>query len=408
MKRPHSDLFSERILALVFLFLVPTFLLALFFFRSVEVRQQSYAGLLLARNDVSGAKKIVEGLLSQSPQDDSTILLAAEIAKQELNDSIAMKHFRTLLDSPRPEVRLRAQYRLGESAFQVGKLREAEEYLKAALLTSPHDLKSDQLLGYMLYTEGRTWEALPYLESSVRQGRFLADELAMLASTESWVTIDEHLSMVGSAQGILELGIARVEMLKNQHASAHQRLTILAKNNPSLGEVQGAYANNLLTLEKHEEFIEWKSNLLSPMVMHPEVSFALARFSDQSGDLSDAVKHYRDVLVQHPYHRGATFRLGQLLLQTHSDLGLQLIDRSKELSEIQTLAGELRGTRDEKMAKELCELLLGMGRPLEAGGWASLYLKFFPDEITFREILQAAKPLRIHERKKKSSSSGIA
>ncbi len=392
MEHNPSESMTGKIVAIIFIASAIALQLSLVVFRPEINRQRALVGWLFARDLIRQADTVNQELLSSRPEDPWGLLFAGEIATRTLNEIEAPQYFKKVIPFADPLVLQHAYYRLGQGQYQEGNLFEAERLLKESLKLNARDLKTNKLLSIILYTEGRGWEALPYLQNTVMHGDFLADELCMLASTESWVNVDKHLNEISSGQGLLELGKARIEMLKNQHAEAVNRLKPVLVEHPDLGEAQGAYGQALLSLGKSDEFELWKLNVLQRSVEHPEIFYALAVAAHAKGNRPEAIRHYVEVLKRHPFHRAATYQLSQQLFQLgHTSLRDHFIERSKNITEIHTLAGELQLAYDARQAERICEILLDMERNAEACGWASLFQRFEPHSKWCSRVIKLAK-----------------
>jgi tetratricopeptide (TPR) repeat protein len=336
-----------------------------------RLRQQ--AGLLIAREDYSLATDVVEQLLTLAPDDEWGRLCSATLSIRALQGHEAEEELKGLTDSQDPLVCQQANLLLGERSFRQGRTLVAETALRRSLELNPRDLKSNQFLANLLYLEGRTWEARPYLEEQIRQGVFLADELVMLSSSEQWITEDAHYRERFPEETRLELGIARIEILKNLHTSARSRLEKIVDANPDLSEAMAALGRTMLALGDHDSLAKWQESLKPQHSEHPEVWQVLASVARNHSDRTEAIRCCLAVLKRHPFHGVATYQLSQELSRAGElDLAEKMLDRARRITRVATLAGELREMNDVVMMEQACEILLSLGRNIEAAGWADM------------------------------------
>ena len=352
-------------------------------------RLRQRAGLLIAREDYSSAEKLVDRILTLAPDDEWGRLFSATLSIKSLQGHLAEDELQDLISSEDPLVCQKARTLWGERTFRQGQLETSERVLRLALEANPRDLKCNQVLANLLYLEGRAWEARPYLEEQIRQGVFLADELVMLSSSEQWITDDPHFRERFPNETRLELGMARIEILKNRHASARERLERIVDANPELGEATAALGRTLLSLGDKGSLLEWHESLKPRHTEHPEVWQVLATMAHDRGDRSEAIRCCLAVLKRHPFHSLATYQLSQELSRAGElDLAARMLERARQISRVSTLAGELRQINDAVMMKQVCEILMSLGRTVEAAGWADMARRSRNGEAWPEQILR--------------------
>ena len=382
-------LIFARLIAIIFLAIGTWLIIGLALVRPELERLRQRAALLVARDDYVSAMETVSQILKLAPDDEWGRLFSASLSLRALQGHLADDKLQGLINSQDPLISQRARALWGERCFRQGRLETAEQTLRLALELNPRDLKCNQVLSNLLYLEGRTWEARPFLEEQIRQGVFLADELVMLSSTEQWVTDDPHFRERFPHETRLELGLAKIEILKNLHTSARNRLSRIVDANPDLSEAVAALGRTMHALGDNASLAGWQESLKPEHAEHPEVWQTLASIAHDDGNRSEAIRCCLAVLKRHPFHGVATYQLSQELSRAgEKTLAAKMHERARQITRVATLAGELREINDVVMMKQVCDLLLSLGRTIEAAGWADMARRSAPQELWPHQILQ--------------------
>ena len=345
--------------------------------RSEARRLKAEAAWQIARGEFAEAEVLSKKLVEISPDDPAAHLFAGEIASQEMQDREAIRFLEPLARTADLGIRQRSLFLLGERYFMVGEFWKAEQALRGAIELNPRDLKANKRLASILYMEGRAWEARPFLEERVRQHDFVIDEVVMLASSESWVSEQRIVRNHHDGEVLLELGRARTALLHNLNEDSLNLVQPVLKLHPELGEVQAVHGQALLRLGRMDDVARWEARLGKAALDHPEVWRVRAEFAQHRGDRAQAIQFFSEVLTRHPWHGVATYQLAQELFKLgEKDLADPLFERSRKITEIHTLAGELRITPDDAMTHKICGLLNEVGCDLEAAGWADMAQRF--------------------------------
>jgi tetratricopeptide (TPR) repeat protein len=384
------NLFFTRLLAIIVFIIGAWLIVGLALVRPELQRLRQKAGLLIAREDYVSAMETVRQILKLAPDDEWGRLFSASLSIRALQGQLAEDNLQSLINSQDPLISQRARALWGERCFRQGRLEAAEESLRLALELNPRDLKCNQVLANLLYLEGRAWEARPFLEEQIRQGVFLADELVMLSSTEQWITDDPHFRDRFANETRLELGLAKIEILKNLHTSARNRLVRIVDANPDLSEAMAALGRTMHALGDNVSLTGWQQSLKPEHAEHPEVWQILASMAHDDGNRSEAIRCCLAVLKRHPFHGVATYQLSQELSRAgEMNLAAKMLERGRQITRVSTLAGELREINDVVMMKQVCDLLLSLGRTVEAAGWADMARRSAPQELWPHQILQS-------------------
>lgn len=356
----------------------------------LQNRESSGRGLVrvaawkLARGDARAAAAAAEKACRIEADDYATLILA--YAKRRLNDDLAaVKHANAVVESADVAVRQKAHALLGEIRYLNGALDEAEAHWRAAAELDPRDLRVNEHLGKMLYLEGRTWEARPYVQEQLRHGSFSVDQLVMLASTEGWVLDDPAYIGRHREKPLIQLGRARVDLMQNRPENALQRLESLRNVVNGRAAIEAAYGRSLFQLQEDDRLSLWYESALGISDRLPELSASLGLAAERAGLIQQAKFHFASALEQDPNHQLASYRLALLATREgDSKLARQLFRRSEVLSEIQTLAGELSTIKDARMMEQISRLLNKIGRHLEAAAWADIARRFTPEATWYQ------------------------
>ena len=153
-----------------------------------EIREAELAWYF---EDYKAALRLAESVIQESPRNRRALLLAAEACARLQQSELALEYFERLPNDDSPVAAL-AFAGKGERLMRLGRVREAEQALRAALANHPGHLEANTHLGLLLQIQGRTFESLPFIREQIRQGLFRGDELQMLSVSEILHVSDER------------------------------------------------------------------------------------------------------------------------------------------------------------------------------------------------------------------------
>ena len=346
-----------------------------------------------ALQEYSSAMRLVIKILKQHPHDQQALLLAGYTASKLHNHQQAIDYFeRVKPDSP--EASFQKAFGLAERHWMKNRAVKAEQLFRQAHQLNPQHIPTNRYLSELLYLEGRTWEAIPFLRMRIVQGDFIADQLRMIGSTENFVLMDdivvERCLLQEPDSPLVLLGKARVHLLQNRTEKARKLLLEIVAAHPEIAEAQGRLGQ-IYALENNRKFLAWNRSLSQKLEEHPEIWRARAVWARVNKQPHAAIRCFSEVLLRHPYHVTATYELSQVIAEVSGQQAAQrYFERAKELSNLQTLLGELQGNRDFNIIKQVIDILKKHDRSLEVAAWADMALRAKnPPEWAIKMVLQS-------------------
>ena len=134
-----------------------------------------YARVLSKRGDYKGAVEKIEAAEKLDPQDQDLLLMKGVIYKNLDDYRNALKYFNRVTNK---SLKKEAYLEIGESYMQLGKRKEAMEYLKKAEKSG--NRAAEKLIGTMLYEDGKTDQAINYFKKVLRHDKNDIDAMRQL------------------------------------------------------------------------------------------------------------------------------------------------------------------------------------------------------------------------------------
>ncbi len=347
------------------------------------IRDDESKILIQAKNkyslqEYSAAMVLVKKILESDPTHQQALLFAGQTASKLHEYQRAIDYFEQVVPQS-SEVAFQKLYGLAERYWMMNQVVEAERYFREAHLLNPAHLPTNRYLSELLYIQGRTWEAIPFLRTRIVQGDFIADQLRMIGATENSVLVDDFVvnrSLKAKPEHpIILLGTARIHLLQNRTAQAKKLLLKIVAAHPEIAEAQGRLGQ-IYALENSSDFLAWNRSLPAKMDEHPEIWRARANWARVNKQPRAAIRCFSEVLLRHPYHVTASYELSQLIAEVKGQQAAQVyFERAKELSNLQTLLGELQGNCNFTIIHQVIEILEKQQRFLEATAWADMALR---------------------------------
>ena len=125
-----------------------------------------YARVLSKRGDYKGAVEKIEAAEKIDPQDQDLLLMKGVIYKNLDDYRNALKYFNRVTNK---SLKKEAYLEIGESYMQLGKRKEAMEYLKKAEKSGNH--AAERQIAIMLYDDGQIDKAITYFKKVLRHDK---------------------------------------------------------------------------------------------------------------------------------------------------------------------------------------------------------------------------------------------
>lgn len=278
---------------------------------------------------------------------------------------------------------------LGDEHAKMGTFFHAMEDYRYMLARDPLSmLIHTQIVGVALKSGVRT-EAEEHMLWLLRHARLELPNLVLLTIPErrdNNYTDLKQAVLFNADDPYVNLGLAIEEVRVSRLDSARDRLWRVVKTHPEIVEVQ-ALLGELLIDQGADALARWKAQLPEAAQAHFGVWYARGLWAAMLQEPKVASRCFWETLKQRPHDRRANEKLAEVLVSLQPEVAAQFAQRAAELRDYaETAEQALKAPGPDKpqlFAKNV-DLLVGMGRHLEARGWDRLAT----------EMLEPTHPLR--------------
>lgn len=347
---------------------------------SSEVLKEAEAAF--KRGKFRDTRQLCEQVLAQDPHSTRALFLAGLSAVRQQEPQAALQLFARLPETGDADVAT-GWHSAAEIALQFGRATDAEKYLRRALNIEPERLPSNVQMAYLLGFEGRCWEAIPFLMTSVRHRDFTFHHLVLLGATEPVIADADLMGRCLAAGEVLPLiAQGRTALQQNHPADAEKLLRTVIAAVPDSIEAHASLGRVLLA-ERPEAIPEWQAALPEQADPHPDVWSVRGEWAELNGQPRAAIRCFWEAVRRNPNHRSANFHLGQLLsLTNEAPSARPFAERADQLRDLVHLVDRLYLETDKTATfHRAADLTESLGRLWEAWAWSKIAL----DEGTERD-----------------------
>lgn len=329
------------------------------------------------RGKFKETRTLCERVLARNSQSAAALMLAGLAAARQQDPQGALDYLGRLPEKGDSTI-AGGWNDAAEIAMQLGRVNDAETYLRRALAIDPELLPSNVQMAYLLGFEGRCWEAIPYLMTSVRRREFTFHHLVLLGATEPVISDMDLMARSQRIPGqVLPLiGTARTLLQQNHPDQAESLLWQVISAAPDSIEAHAALGRTLIAL-RPESIPEWESALPDLAESHPDVWSIRGEWAELNGQTRAAVRCFWEAVRRNPNHRSANFHLGQLLTAMNEpSKSAPFAERADRLRDLVHLVDRLYLETDKSATfQRAAELTESLGRPWEAWAWSRIALE---------------------------------
>ncbi len=362
------------------------------FFRTAFEQSFQRASITFEEGHYQTTRVILEKLLREQPADQRVhLFLAQTLLRLHLHDLARQRAQTSLMAgdaNTAPEIQAGLNKVLGEAAFRLGQLREAEEAFKRVLELNPNLVSANKSMVHLLQVQARSWETLPYLKNLVRQGTFIADELLMVGMIGDLHVSDPQLlgkALKNSPDDVtIQFGDAQQLWMNNKRQAAYELARRIVTVQPKHSAAQSLIGKALLAEHRFEELAMWFQNLPPSVLDYPEIWFVRGTWALEYGDETGATRCFLEVLARFPEHPEASYLLSQTFAKLkEEELSARFRDQAGSLAKVGFLLKDLQNAPNSDLIDQLSLELEKLGRHLEAFAWCSLLTRF--DKVEWAE-----------------------
>jgi len=386
---------KRRAILILFVVLVLSAWLAAVAFKRMSRHTLADAKAAHARGDIEAASRIMDSVLRGQPSNEA-LVLGARLAIIQRRPDISLQLLRRVTDDGEVQG-VDTLVECGKMCGELGRLDDAERYLRMAIVHAPgHREANDRLLD-LLRMEGRNWEAHELAANAFPQHRLRREHLELVATLEA-VCTDKHkdgeflayCESVDPENPLPQLGPIRF-LLATQPKGAEMRLakTALLKavvTEPELCQAQATLSELLMDTGAYDEFLQWHTNLPTDAERHPTIWMVRGRYLQRHGNTEGAIRCLWEAIKRFPNDRAAHFLIAQLLVSLgRGEDAAPFQQRGDLLLAFDSLL--LRGGRSPATLTKMIELLEKLERRWEAIGWCQILLQIESDSRFAQEAI---------------------
>lgn len=332
----------------------------------------------LGRGDFQSALDFSRKALQLEPFSGRALVVAGSACIGLKNPFAAAEYLRRVPQSERQLFAL-SQSELGWLAFEAGRVSEAEERLRGALVLVPDDPSTTDRLIYLLALEGRTWEARHLIFKRLQNGAVNSNFLTMVSNRKLMLANSAEFSQKClksiPSDPLPYLPIAIHAWDENQSATARELLEKVLQKYPQSNDAH-ALMLELLNETGTPEAIKAQVNRIpSAAADRSDIWLSKGIWAEKQGQMKAAARCFWEALRREPNSPRANAHLSQaLVVLDMAEQATPFADRANRLTKFQLQitmsADDLNLIRIRTIAEQL-EML---GRDWEAAAWCQLAL----------------------------------
>ena len=318
-----------------------------------------------AAGELPEALRLAESELS-SRSDTARPLLIAGLAAAGMKQYERAMRYLAQIPQEQNQATTEAIAAIALMAMKQGRVTMAERFLRQVLEfdTGRSDVR-DRLI-FLLFQEGRTWEAQQHVLSALQSGQVDSNYLILTGSNKVELG---NIDQLAGAPGELFPLLAQARHAYRYHDVDHARVLLeqISANRPEILESQGLLGAILADGDDVAEFSRWHDRLPANADDHPGVWYARGVWVAKAGQREGAVRCFAEVLRRQPCHVGANHQMSQALSALGQEAeAVEFGKRTRDLVQVERTIGRLAGGWDTEEVGQLVQLLESMGRIWEA------------------------------------------
>ena len=355
-------------------------------------RMLQEASELLAAERFDDAGLLASEVIRKYPQREGGVLLVAR-AGARLKRSQPSYRPQRCDPAPAADATVDLIYDHADRLLDAGRIREAEQTLRAVLARDAHHHDANHNLAMLLRFENRFREAQPYVLELYRQGSFRREYLMTtgLAENHGLLTGGDDLYLDVCRAGVPNdplpmLNRVSVEQFVADSKPTRRLLEAILARDPELLEAQARRGWLLLNAATEDEFLRWNRSLSRSAEEHPLVWVARGLYAQRHGDQRGAVHCLLQAVQLDPCNRQAFYHLTQLFRALKENRRAEACARRANLLErFEAVLGAPPTTLDQ--IRDAVAFAESLQRKWEALGWAHEAVRLFPDDQSSQEIV---------------------
>lgn len=337
----------------------------------------------LRTGDSETALKLAEQLLVRNSDSLAAVRIAA-MAHADLDHYLEAAEL--FIRLPEGTEAARDSLHRGANRLQEqGSWLQCETLLRKCTELFPDDVPAHRQLAALLNASARRWDSVPYGMRCIEAGQFSVTELLLWGNPEEVYENQELLPEAAQRapkDPLVMTGIAAGAIRSHDIGKALALLKSVTTRHPSSIEAQALLGGLLLDQHDLVGLAEWHRSLSADANAHPGIWFVRSRWCQQTGQTEAAARCCWEAVQRAPYHRLASFQLGQLLTELgRPDDAQPFLDRARQLAELHEIMRPIyfRGPEPSSML-QIARIMESLERLPEARAWYFAVSRFAPQE----------------------------
>jgi tetratricopeptide (TPR) repeat protein len=263
--------------------------------------------------------------LEQDPRDVSALRDLAQIAFEDQDFGNSYKYYKTLVSmcGANPEIdEFESNLRLGQSALKTNKPEEAHRYLMVASTLRPDEFEVNFNLGLMEYMRKNHRKASEYFHiahsqrtDDVATNRYLGHSLYSQAAYNEAIDVLQRVLDFEPEDKKVQFLLAKSYFALKQNDMALEIFSRL-RTDPDIGAIAALHAGTLNTnAKKYDTALEdFDIGLRHEKITQPvfvELKYRLAEVNLKLGELSKAIKLWKEISTLHPNYKDVVEKINQ-------------------------------------------------------------------------------------------------
>ena len=331
------------------------------------------------------ALRLANSYLRRAPHSVAARLCAAQAEENLDQPELALKFLQDIPESDTSPEAMEAVLLAGKLYLAKGFAREAERSYRRVLRHRPQDVVANRQMMFLLTIEGRRWESRPYLLELVSQRVNTLEELILLG--DLWPDYEmkaelDRFRLSRPQDPLPLLGLARINLHRQETASARDMLEQVIKSYPDLTEAHAWLGWTLVQDPANTgRLAAWEAALPPAANDHPMIWLVRGLGAEQAGQREAAARCFAAALERDPNYEIAAYQLARELSVLGREEEAEILRRRTEaLYELAALLKRVHVVRNQlsmlpngvALLREVAESMEKLGRLREAWAWFQL------------------------------------
>ena len=337
--------------------------------RSAQVLRARSA---LEAEEKESARRIIDDLLIQHPNDSLVRLTAAEIYLKDNRNQEAIELLTSLIDQS--EVAGEAATLLAKTLRAGGKLRESLQALRTAMAATPRNIELRRELWKDLNRNGLRQEASQHADRLCTLG--VANRIELVSLLQRNLSYSVLVSEESTPEEFFNAGLGKARWLYTDHRFPEALSELSDHYSPDqVDQESKAFLGRLLIeTQQYEKFPEWFATCNAETQNHNDFWGALGGYCLDENEYEAAARALLEALIRDPTDELSAHRLAKAFdaLGRRED-AKQARHRAILIVQLKNKVQELSRTgvngSDDALITTVAETLLELGRPFESLNW---------------------------------------